>query len=639
MKLRSIFLLAGVLLALSACSLADDITPPPGYQSPVPQPTAGPVFPASPPDVAAGAVIFAEKCTPCHGPSGMGDGPQASKLPKKPTALGDPTVAHAAIPANWYNVVTQGRIENYMPPFTSLNDQQRWDVVAYALSLSSSAGQGKTVYETNCADCHGVDGKKSTKSDFTDQARMAKLSLNDLVGFINKGIDKMPAYQGKLSETERYAAAAYLRSFSLVPAIAATQPAPSTSSGQAATESASGTAIATGTTSSTAGTPSATGTISGKITNQSGSALPADLKVVLHVFSHDPVSNAFSELDSLNTTVDASGNYAFANVAIPTNYAYFVSVDHGGTTYSSQPVVPAAGVTTYDLPLDIYDTTNDLSVLVADQVHIILDYSKPDVIQVVEFYSITNPSTKTVIAASKGAPLINVTLPKGYKNLQFQDGAIGDRFVQTGEGFGDTSAIPPSAAPASSAVNPSATPAANTAFQIIFAYDLPYSTNFDFVQPFSLNVTETQFLVSEGVKAQAPGIMDGDIADMGNDGGKYQRYKVGSFKSGQTMTVTVSGEPIKNSQPIAGNDTSRNLIIGIGTLGLVLMLAGGWLFLRDRKRIPEKRFAPQANSLTREEILDAIIALDDQHNAGNIAHDAYQQRRAELKEKFQEVDE
>ena len=33
-----------------------------------------------------------------------------------------------------------------------------------------------------------------------------------------------------------------------------------------------------------------------------------------------------------------------------------------------------------------------------------------------------------------------------------------------------------------------------------------------------------------------------------------------------------------------------------------------------------------------------IITLDDQHNAGNIAYDAYQQRRTELKEKFQEVD-
>ena len=615
MKLRSILFLAGILLALSACSLADDITPPPGYQSPVPQPTAGPVFPASPPNVAAGAAIYAEKCTPCHGTSGLGDGPQAAKLPKKPTALGDPVIARAASPANWYTVVTNGRIDAFMPPFASLNDQQRWDVVAYAFSLSASAESGKAVYDANCTDCHGADGKKSAKSDFTDQARMAKQSLNDLVSVINKGVDKMPAYEGKLSETERYAAATYLRTFTMAASQGTAQP--------TATESASGTAVATAT-SSAAAPPGATGSISGKITNQSGTALPADLKVVLHVFAHDPATSQFSQLETKDTTADATGAYSFANLSMPTDYAFFISVDYGGTTYSSAPIVPTEDVKTYDLPLDIYDTTTDLSVLVADQVHIILDYSKPDIIQVVEFYAITNSSQKTVIPTSKGAALVTVALPKGYTNLQFEDGVMGERFIETADGFGDTSPIPPS----------------KEQFQIIVAFDLPYSTNFDFVTPFSLNVASTAFLVSEGVKADAPGILDGGLKDMGNDGGKYQLYNVGSYKSGEALKVNVSGMPSKTTSPapIPGTDSSQNIIIGVGAFGLVLMLAGGWLFLRDRKRAPSKPLAAsRANDMTRDEIVDAIIARDDQHNAGNIADEAYQKRRAELKEKFQEL--
>jgi cytochrome c1 len=32
-----------------------------------------------------------------------------------------------------------GNIENFMPPFASLSDQERWDVVAYALSLSATS--------------------------------------------------------------------------------------------------------------------------------------------------------------------------------------------------------------------------------------------------------------------------------------------------------------------------------------------------------------------------------------------------------------------------------------------------------------------------------------------------------------------
>ena len=34
---------------------------------------------------------------------------------------------------------------------------------------------------------------------------------------------------------------------------------------------------------------------------------------------------------------------------------------------------------------------------------------------------------------------------------------------------------------------------------------------------------------------------------------------------------------------------------------------------------------------TAEEIMDAIIALDDQYRAGNISEEAYQKRRADLK--------
>lgn len=616
MKFRLLLLLTCLTLALSACSLADDIPPPPGYQSPVPQPTAGPVFPANPPDLASGAAIFAEKCAPCHGSSGLGDGPQAAKLPKKPTMLGDATIARAAIPANWYTVVTQGRIDNFMPPFASLNDQQRWDVVAYAFSLSAAPAQGKSVYENNCAECHGADGKKSVKSDFSDQAHMAKLSLNDLAAFINKGVDSsMPAYEGKISETDVYAAAAYIRTFTWVAAQGATaSPSP---------ESASGTLVATEAAAAPQQTPAAMGLISGKITNQSGTSLPADLKVVLHIFQHDPVSNQFSELDTKSTTLDAEGKYAFESLTMSSNAAFYISVDYSNTTYTSEPVVPTDGVETYDLPLDIYDTTSDLTALVADQVHIILDYSKPDVIQVVEFYSISNQSQKTVIPASQGVPLVQVTLPKGFTNLQFQDGVIGERFIQTADGFGDTAPIPPGKEPV----------------QLIFAFDLPYSTNFEFIEPFSLNVTSTQFLVSEGMKALAPGILDGGLKDMGADGGKYQLYSVGSYKSGETMKVSVSGTPINstNTETIPGNDSTRNLIIGVGTLGLALMLVAAWLFIRDRRRNPQQVAVTVPTGMTRDEIVDAIIALDDQHTAGNISHEAYKQRRAELKEKFQET--
>ncbi len=637
MKLRSVFFFACIMLALSACSLADDITPPPGYKSPVPQPTLGALFPANPPDLASGATIFAEKCAPCHGAQGLGDGPQAADLPKKPTALGAPEIARAAIPANWYTIVTQGKIETFMPPFKSLDDQQRWDVVAYAFSLATSStelAQGKSVYQANCADCHGADGKKSAKSDLSDQARMAKLSLDDLVKVINQGVDAMPAFESQLSIEDRYAAAAYVRTFTF-PAAQATVPAGTEVPAATAVATEDGAAVptvtsdASGSADATAiGSPDETiGVINGKVTNKSGGSLPAGLKVVLHVFEHDPTSGQFSEIGKQETTVSADGAYSFANVSMPSSQAFYVSVDYANTTYDSEPAVPAAGQTVYDLPIDIYDTTTDSSGLLADQLHIILDYSKADVIQVVEFYVISNPGAKTVIPAEKGAALITVTLPTGYTNLQFQDGQLGERYIETTGGFGDTFPIPPG----------------DQKYQLVFAFELPYSPNFDFIEPFSLDVSSVTFMVSEGVKANAPGILDGGLKDMGDGGGKYQLYTVGSYKTGQSLKVSVSGAPgqVVSAAPVTGTDATRNIIIGVGALGLALVLAGGWLFWRERKqRAPDEQILPEEGpngeeeEINGDETLDAIIALDDQYNAGNITYDAYQQRRAELKEKL-----
>lgn len=629
MNSRSLLFSAFILLALSACSLADDITPPPGYESPVPEPTLGALFPGQVPDLAVGAAIYVEKCAPCHGPQGLGDGPQAAKLPKQPTALGNREIARAAIPAAWYTVVTEGRIDNFMPPFTSLTDQERWDVVAYSLSLSTAVdemAQGQVVYQANCADCHGDAGNKSAQSDFTDQARMAKLSLNDLLIFIDQGVDGvMPGFAGQLSESDRYAVASHLRSFAWTSTGAGdATPAPDVTKSaiDLTTTPASSEPVVTPSGNDTTEMPGTIiGVIGGKITNKSGGSVPDDLKAVLHVFEHGSASNQFVEISMQETSVGIDGSYSFDNVPMPASQVFYVSVDYADTSYDSDPAVPTAGQTVYDLPVTIYDTTTDRSALVADQVHILLDYSKPDIIQVVQFYVISNPGTKTVIPAVPGAPIVTVGLPKGYANLQFQDGQLGERYVQTADGFGDTFPVTPS----------------EKQYQLVFAFDLPSSASFDFIEPFSLDVSSITFLVSEGVTASGANLVDGGLRDMGNGGGTYQLYTVAGHKAGESLKVSVSGKPNQAvSAPITGTDSTAGIIIGVGALGLALIVAGGWLFWRNRQHTPIAETLIDEEST--DEILDAIIALDDQYNAGNIGDEAYRQRRAELKERFKRVE-
>ncbi len=626
MKVRFTMLLALAAFWLSSCSLAEDITPPPNYQSPTPASTLSPLFPAQAPDLASGATIFAAECAPCHGEKGLGDGPMAAQLQKQPPALGQPEIARAAAPAAWYALVTEGRMQNFMPPFSNkLSDQQRWEVVAYALSLGTTSAElatGETVYAANCAQCHGKDGQASSQADLTDQARMAKLNQNDIAGFVNQGLGTMPGFSGTLAAAEVNAVAAYVRTFTFPVAAA---PAVTPAATPAPFETPVATAIPV----------EALGNVSGKVTNGSGGAIPAGLKAVLHTFDHNSATQQFSEAATQEAPVSAAGAYLFTDLSMAPTRAYYVSVEYSGTTYESEPAIPQqTGKTSYDLPVTIYETTTDNSGLAASQVHLILDYSKPEVVQVIEFFVVANPGNKTVISAEKGGPVISVPLPKDYTNLQFEQSTLGERYSKTESGFADTQPVMPGV----------------EQYQLVFAFDLPLpkpglfgGQKLEFTQPLSIRADSVSVLVPEGVTFSNSAFTSGGLQDMGT-GGKFQVYTAANLPAGEAVEIVVSGAPKAAGQAVTvatGADTTRNIIIGFGALGVVLILAGAWLYWRDRNRDDEVDDEAELDEETDEssaedtdEILDAILALEDQFKAGNLAEAAYKERRAELKAKL-----
>jgi hypothetical protein len=79
-------------------------------------------------------------------------------------------------------------------------------------------------------------------------------------------------------------------------------------------------------------------------------------------------------------------------------------------------------------------------------------------------------------------------------------------------------------------------------------------------------------------------------------------------------------------------------LIGAGALGIALILAGAWMYLRDRNR-PEESHSEEDTAdefESSEDVIDAIIALDDLHRAKKISDEAYQKRRAQLKDILKE---
>jgi mono/diheme cytochrome c family protein len=93
-------------------------------------------LPADDKTLATGRGIFKDKCQRCHGPGGIGDGPDADPDARENMDLTNPKRADQNSEGVVYYKVLNGRKKPKMPAFKEeLSEQQIWAVVAYARSL------------------------------------------------------------------------------------------------------------------------------------------------------------------------------------------------------------------------------------------------------------------------------------------------------------------------------------------------------------------------------------------------------------------------------------------------------------------------------------------------------------------------
>ena len=86
--------------------------------------------------LAAGKAVFKDKCERCHGPAGIGDGPDADPDRREEMDLTNPKRADRNSDGVVFYKVWNGRRRPKMPAFKEeLTEQQAWSVVAYAQTL------------------------------------------------------------------------------------------------------------------------------------------------------------------------------------------------------------------------------------------------------------------------------------------------------------------------------------------------------------------------------------------------------------------------------------------------------------------------------------------------------------------------
>lgn len=634
---RLIIFFIFVLLAVSGCGnlLAEDVTPPPGAEIIQQTQEADVVsdsflYPLVPPSVQAGSLIYKEKCEPCHGQRGLGDGPSAVDLPNPVTAIGSKQVARQASPAEWYRIVTEGNLDRFMPPFDSLSDRERWDVVAYSFSLSTQENdlaQAETIFMGYCAGCHGEQvsgesppaaGPQSSIISFQDLEGMATKSSQDIYQAVTEGVNsEMPAFKDQISDTERWLLSDYVRNLLFDRSgerINGEQAGDVDLMDAASSDSSESDGVQ-----GLGESPSLeVGSVNGEVINGSSGEVPPGISVTLYGF--DQVQQVYTA----TTQIDADGHFSFTEVEMPPDRVFMATTEFNGVTYGSNIGTAHADGMNLELPITVYESSTDTSDLVADRLHLFYELLDEGTLRVVELYIISNRGARTIVAEEEGLPVIEFMLPDAAQNLEIQDGQIGDgRYVGTANGFGDTIGVRPGSGN----------------YQIMFTYLMPFERNTSLQHSLPLPAEAVVVLAPENLRIKTDDLEDMGLRDV--QGVQYQMFSTTSMAAGGEMAVILSGSMGGSFfNAIPGSTTS--LILGLSALVVALIGAGIWLHRRNQalngKVVPAAQI--DDSMLVEEDadtVMDAIVALDDLYREGELPEDAYQQRRLELKARLKEL--
>ncbi len=516
------YALAVFVLITAGCSgLAGE----PSIVSTVPPPTAPqPIaLPQTAPDLALGAQIYAQNCTRCHGVSGKGDGElvQSGQVAGVPDFT-DPKTIQGATPADWYEIVTNGRLDKLMPPWgDKLSDDQRWSVTNYVYSLSAG------------------------------------------------GVAVAQAVSPPVATPE----VAQATEAAVLPR-------------QGTPEASAGTTVA----------------VTGVVANQTaGGSLPANLALILHAISADGQS-----AHTFDASASADGGYRFENVPFEVGGQYVITASYEGAAFSSELITATSTDALQNIPLNIYEVTNDPSAVAVNGLLSMLQTKADNSLEVVQIFDFANTSDHAYLKQSDGSAFSSsVRLPTGAAYEDFSGGSY--QISADGTQILDTQPVLPGAS-----------------HVMHVAFVVPYSGSTDISQPldFPLN-GQLEVMTTGGMSVSGDGVTRLGTRQLGDRtfvsyGGQFTQ------QAGESLRYSVSGSDV-----VQGT-TSGTTSSGVGVIAYLLIGAGllaigaaFGFFMRERK---ETNVILSPNMLMKQ-----IADLDMRHENGEIDESSYQKQRSVLK--------
>ncbi len=555
--------------------------------------------PATPPSPGNGSLLWAENCAPCHGATGKGDGPTAASMEFTPADFTNPEVARNREPAQMFIDIKEGRMEKLMPPWGKrLSDEQIWDVLYYARSLSipsTDLSAGQKIYAANCAECHGEDG-------LSDEIDLSQPGL--LVGKSDKMLfDALRADQSNhaslsgLSDEELWQSLAAVRGLSQ-------------------------------------NIPSAEGVIHGQVINGSTDQPAANIELLLYVLSQSGV------MQTIPGVSDEEGRFTFENLGTEHSVQYGLEGIYNNISYfSAEPIVFLPDTTVAQTVLKVYDTTTDPAAVSQSNMHRIIDLI-PGLMQVVDVYVFSNSGSATYIgpAGADGEPeTVKIALPQEASNINYQSQTL--RMIEDGI-YVDSEAIPPG----------------EGSYELVVTYEIPLDKKtltletLHFYDVETINILAAdrgEVIKSEQLSAKDPTTIQGDtfLVFTGNNIPANQPLVMEFSNLNKLEMPAPSGDSPHGTKPASPTKiNARNVpagpdqnILMWGVIGLGVLAIAFALIYTTRRPSVTAAASQAVLGQEKDRLLSRLSELETLHQSGEIDDQTYQRLKSKNRIRLKQI--
>jgi hypothetical protein len=346
------------------------------------------------------------------------------------------------------------------------------------------------------------------------------------------------------------------------------------------------------------------GLVAGRVTNgTAGADVPVGLEITLHVFS------GMEESVSYTATVSSANTFQFSDVVLEEGQTLVARTVHQGVAYVSEFATVATDQQEIQLPITIYEVTDDSADVAIVQLHLFVS-RLGEQLQIGQYCLIGNAGDRT-FAGRVGAGVDQMVtwqtlLPEGATALTFDGAELGGRYIAVEGGFADTRPLLPGEA----------------GVEASYSFDVPYRESVALEQSFDVPVDAIVLVLLEGDLA-LEGVGLSQEGQLDTQMGPAASYTAGPLASGEPLAFSVVSRPA--GAPSSGQSASSTGL----ALGLAAVAAAGvvvyWMW---RPRTPGP--VPQE---VRSQV-QAIVDLDREFESGLLPEAQYRPRRASLKDQI-----